>query len=642
LAQAHYIIGTAGHVDHGKTALIKALTGAETDRLKEEQQRGISIELGFAKLDLGNGETAGVVDVPGHEKFIPQMLSGIAGIDLVLLLVDANEGMMPQTREHLQIMELLQLKRGILVISKCDLVEPDWLDIVEEEIRDQVAGTFLEKAPCCRVSALTGDGLDTLLETIREQLSTVPARDAGGPVRLPVDRCFSISGFGTVVTGTLVSGTIATGDTLEVLPTGVVARVREVQVHDQQVDKVFAGQRVALNLVGVSREQIPRGSVVAQSGLFSATERIDVRLRLLAEAPRPLKFRDPLHFHLGTGRSVARLVLLDRDELNPGEEVIAQLTLEQPLLAHRGDRFIIRSYSPMETIGGGLVIDSEPHKHKRFRPEIIARLGELASGDLGFWLQKLDELQLARIKELEKQTGSSREQLQQGLERLRASGQVEQLGDQWVLCERVRSWNQALPQLVETHHRQFPLHHGIPRATLQSQLAEKLAPKGFDVLLQRAFAAEQLVQRRDLIALPQWQPQPSEQEQRALDAIARHCAAAGFGINNNNEVLAQLGLEGADSESYFNYLALEAKLVRLNQESSLGAASYRQALQELHAILTGQEEGFTLAQFRDRLGSNRKLTQALLEYFDSLKYTRRVGDQRVAWQLPVVEKEQEQ
>jgi selenocysteine-specific elongation factor len=638
--QGHYIIGTAGHVDHGKTALIKALTGTETDRLKEEQKRGISIELGFAKLDLGNGEIAGVVDVPGHEKFIPQMLSGIAGIDLVLLVVDANEGVMPQTHEHLQIMELLQLKRGILVISKCDLVEPDWLDIVEEEIREQVVGTFLEQAPCCRVSALAGEGLDTLLEAIREQLSHVPARDAGGAVRLPVDRCFSISGFGTIVTGTLVSGTIATGDALEVLPAAVAVRVREVQVHDKKVDNVYAGQRVALNLVGVSREQIPRGSVVAQPGLFSATERIDVRLRLLDDAPRPLKFRDPLHFHLGTGRSVARAVLLDRDELAPGEEVIAQLTLEQPLLAHRGDRFIIRSYSPMLTIGGGLVIDSEPQKHKRFRPEIIERLGELASGDLGFWLQKLDELQLARIKELEKQTGSSREQLQQGLERLRESGQVEQLGDQWVLCERVRSWSLALPQLTEDYHRQFPLHHGIPRATLQSQISARLAPKGFDALLQRAFTAEQLVQRRDLIALPQWQPQPSEQEQRALDAIDQYFTAEGYAVNNNNEVLAQLGLDGADSESYFNYLALESKLVRLNQESSLGAENYRLALQELRRILAEQEDGFTLAQFRDRLGSNRKLTQALLEHFDSLKYTRRVGDQRVAWQLPE-EKEQD-
>ena len=383
MAQGHFIIGTAGHVDHGKTALIRALTGVETDRLKEEQKRGISIELGFARLDLGHGQVAGVVDVPGHEKFIPQMLSGIAGIDLVLLVVDANEGVMPQTREHLQIMDLLQLKNGILVISKCDLVEPDWLDIVEEEIRDQVAGSFLEKAPCCRVSALNGEGLDELRETIRQQLKKVEPRDARGVVRLPVDRCFSISGFGTVVTGTLVSGTIKVGESLEVLPAAVPARVRELQVHDQQVNEVCAGQRVALNLAGISRDQIPRGSVVGTPGLFRSSRRIDVRLRLLADAPRPLKFRDPVHLHLGTARCVANAVLLDRDELKPGEEVIAQLVLDQPLLAHRGDRFIVRSYSPMVTIGGGLVIDSEPQKHKRFRPEVIRRLEDLASGTSG-------------------------------------------------------------------------------------------------------------------------------------------------------------------------------------------------------------------------------------------------------------------
>jgi selenocysteine-specific elongation factor len=637
--QGHYIIGTAGHVDHGKTALIKALTGAETDRLKEEQKRGISIELGFAKLDLGDGDVAGIVDVPGHEKFIPQMLSGIAGIDLVLLVVDANEGVMPQTREHLQIMNLLQLKNGIIVISKCDLVEPDWLDIVEEEIREQVAGTFLAQAPCCRVSALQGNGLEPLLETIRDQLRFVEPRDPHGAIRLPVDRCFSLSGFGTVVTGTLVSGTVATGDTLEVLPAGVQTRVREVQVHDKPVDIVSAGQRVALNLAGVNRDQIPRGSVIAQPGLFSACSRLDVRLQLLDDAPRALKFRDPLHFHLGTGRSVARLILLDREQLNPGEEVLAQLVLDRPLLAHRGDRFILRSYSPMVTIGGGLVIDHEPQKHKRFRPEIIEQLSELASGDLGFWLQKLDELQIARIKELEKQTGNSREQLQKGLERLCASGQLEQLGDQWVLCERVRSWTLAIPQLVAKYHQQFPLHHGIPRATLQSQISEKLAPKGFEVLLQRALNAGTVVQRRDLLALPKWEPQLGEQQRQALDALDLLFSTAGFGVKNNNEVVAQLGLDVEESEAYFNYLALEGKLVRLNQESSLSNESYGLALHELRQILSESKDGFALAAFRDRLGSSRRLIQALLEHFDSLKYTRRVGDKRVVWQLPASEKD---
>lgn len=631
--QGHFIIGTAGHVDHGKTALIGALTGTETDRLAEEKRRGISIELGFARLDLGNGQVAGVVDVPGHEKFIPQMLSGIAGIDLVLLVVDANEGVMPQTREHLQIMELLQLGRGILVLSKCDLVEPDWLDIVEEEIREQVAGTFLDHAPCCRVSSLTGEGLDELRDAIREQLERVPARETTGAVRLPIDRCFSISGFGTVVTGTLNSGRIAPGDTLELLPAGVQARIREVQVHGQQASEALAGQRVALNLSGVSREQVPHGSVIGSSGLFRASQRIDVKIKLLKEAPRPVKFRDPLHFHLGTARTVARAILLDRDELQPGEEAFVQLTFDQPLLSHRGDRFIVRSYSPMLTIGGGVVIDVEPQKHKRFRPEVIKRLTDLSAGNLGFWLQKLDEMEIARLKDLEKVTGTGRDELRRGLEQLAEMGQVEALADQWVVSERIRSWQQQLPQLVKDYLADNRLRHGIPRATLQTKVAAKLAPKGFELLLQRAVQNGEVAVADDLVLTPGWAPQPTDADLQILDKIERHFCQHGFQVKNLNETVGQLGLEEVDTDLYFSYLVLEKKLVRLSPESYLHADSYRQALQALKELLR-QQDSFTLAQYRDRLDSNRKLIQALLEYFDGCKYTRRTGDERVAWNLP--------
>ncbi|MCF6265002.1 MAG: selenocysteine-specific translation elongation factor [Desulfuromusa sp.] len=629
----HFIIGTAGHVDHGKSALIRALTGVETDRLGEEKERGISIELGFAPLDLGSGQIAGVVDVPGHEKFIPQMLSGIAGIDLVLLVIDANEGVMPQTREHLQIMQLLQLKKGVLILSKSDLVEPDWLDIVEEEIREQVGGTFLEKAPCCRVSAITGEGLTDLMDVIREQLSQVPPRDSGGAVRLPVDRCFSISGFGTVVTGTLNSGRIKPGDTLEILPAAVLARIREAQVHDKPADEVFAGQRVALNLSGVTREQVPRGSVIGTPGLFRASQRIDVRLQLLKEAPRALKFRDPVHFHLGTGRSVAQVVLLDREEMIPGDEALVQMTLDHPLLVHRGDRFIIRSYSPMVTIGGGVVIDAEPQKHKRFRSDVTQRLNDLASGDLGFWLQKLDELELARIKDLEKQTGTGRDQLLKGLEKLKQAGQVELLAEQWVIADRVRSWKQQLPQIVADYQQQHHLRHGIPRATLQSRLAKKLAPKGFEVLLQWALGENLIVLNRDLVATPDWHPQPTAAETQILNKIEQYFRTSGFQVKNNKDVLIQLGLEGLDSDVYFSYLVLEGSLVRLNQESSLHMESYRQA-EKLLVDIFQRQDTVTLAEFRDKLGSGRKQVQALLELFDSYKYTRRLDDKRVAWQLP--------
>ncbi|MCK4623017.1 MAG: selenocysteine-specific translation elongation factor [Desulfuromonadales bacterium] len=631
--QGHFIIGTAGHVDHGKTALIRALTGTETDRLAEEQKRGISIELGFARLDLGQGQVAGVVDVPGHEKFIPQMLSGIAGIDLVLLVVDANEGVMPQTREHLQIMQLLQVRRGILVLSKVDLVEPDWLDIVEEEVREQVSGTFLDKAPCCRVSALTGDGLDDLMDVIREQLQRVPPREITGAVRLPVDRCFSISGFGTVITGTLNSGRVKPGDSLELLPAGIAARVREVQVHGQPAAEARAGQRVALNLSGVAREQVPHGSVVGTPGLFRASERIDVRLQLLKESPRPVKFRDQLHFHLGTARTVARAVLLDRDELVPGEEAFVQLTLDQPLLAHRGDRFIVRSYSPMITIGGGVVIDSEPQKHRRFRPEVIKRLHDLSSGNLGFWLQKLAELEVGRLRDLEKVTGTGREELRQGLEKLAEMGQAEVLADQWLLTDKLRSWQLQLPQIVVDYLQKNHLQHGMPRATLQSRISDKLAPKGFEVLLQRLVTAGELKQNGDLVMTPGWRPQPTAEEQIVLDKIEKLARNEGFQLKNSNEIVNQLELDQVDCEPYFTFLVLEKSLVRLNQESYLHAENFRQA-EELLVQIFRQQKSFTLAQFRDQLGSNRKMTQALLECFDSCKYTRRAGEERVAWNLP--------
>ncbi|MCF6179419.1 MAG: selenocysteine-specific translation elongation factor, partial [Geopsychrobacter sp.] len=418
------IIGTAGHVDHGKTSLIQALTGVDTDRLQQEKERGISIELGFAPLALPDGRRAGVVDVPGHEKFIPQMLAGAASIDLVLLVVDATEGVMPQTLEHLQILQLLKIQRGILVLNKIDLVEEDWLDIVEEEIREQVAGTFLATAPCCRVSARERLGLETLLETLVKVAADLPQRDTGGPVRLPVDRCFSITGFGTVVTGTLVSGCVRSGDRLEILPLGKQVRVRELQVHGQRVEAAEAGQRLAINLAGAERSWFKSGAVVASPHRFSVTERIDVRLQLLVEAPRPLKFRDPVHLHLGTARAVGRVVLLEADSLEPGTSTLAQIVLDRPLAAWRGDPFVIRSYSPVTTIGGGRVLDALPQKHRRFRPSVLQRLQQLESGSSGAVLHAVEQLTAARLRDLEKLTGLSRELLQENLQQLTKDGEL--------------------------------------------------------------------------------------------------------------------------------------------------------------------------------------------------------------------------
>lgn len=632
--ERHVIIGTAGHVDHGKTALIGALTGVETDRLKEEKARGISIDLGFAPFRLPSGLVAGVVDVPGHERFISNMLSGIGGIDLVLLVVDVNEGVMPQTREHLQILDLLQIPKGIIVLTKCDLAEEDWIDIVEEEVREEVAGTFLEKAPMARVSALTGTGLKELIALIEKMVQTLPAKDNDGPMRLPIDRHFTVAGFGTVITGTLLSGSVRPGDMVDVLPPGTSVRVREVQVHGKQVGEAYAGQRVALNLAGLNRELIRRGAVVATPKVFEQTQCFDARISLLPEAPRPLRFRDPVHLYLGTARVVGLVALLDRDVMQPGESVIAQIHLDRPLVAHREDRFIIRSYSPMTTIGGGRVLDPKPAKHRRFRADIMAGLKELESGEKSFLLQKLSEQQTTTVKNLELLSGLGRERVETHLRQLEDEGLVWQMVDQWTTSEALASWRHRLAEEVSRFHEQNPLLPGIPHATLKGALPDKLSPKAFQKLLQMILDDGQLVQKGEWLLLPDWKPSPSPRQAELLEKLEAAYRAEGAQAKNRKEMTDRLGVSEEESDLLFAYLFAEGKLIKLNEESFLHADTYTQALVLLKKHFADHQT-LTLAQFRDLFGSARKQVQALLEHFDGLKYTRRVGDERVAWKLPV-------
>ncbi len=629
----YHIIGTAGHVDHGKTVLINKLTGINTDRLKEEQERGISIELGFAPFKQADGSMVGVVDVPGHEKFIHNMLAGIGGIDLVLLVVDVNEGVMQQTREHLQILQLLQIPRGILVLTKCDLAEEDWIDIVEEEVRETLEGTFLADAPCCRVSAIQGDGIEELRQTIQEILKELPPRDEDGPTRLPIDRHFTISGFGTVVTGTLLSGRIKVGDTVEVLPPGETVRVREIQVHGEKADVARAGQRVALNLAGLERSNLVRGAVVATPGFFTMTERFDARLNLLQEAPRPLKFRDPVHLHMGTAKVTARVALLDRDEMEPGESVLAQFHLDNPMVAHRQDRFIVRSYSPMTTIGGGQIIDPDPVKHKRFRDEVMRALKELESGEGSFIVQKLAELGCVKLKELEQASGLGRERITALLENLAAADQVCRIGDQWVTVETARAWHRVLVETVDNYHRDHALQPGIPHATLKATLPTKVAPKAFEQLLGDLIKDGQLAQRGEWVAQPDFTPNPTEEQKQLLQKLEKVYLDAGFEAKGRVDMLALARVPDAQVESLLAFLFANGILVRLNDDSLIHRETYQKALVALKNHFANKET-LTLAEFRDLIGSARKQTQAILELFDSLKYTMRKGDVRVAWQIP--------
>lgn len=633
LRERHIIIGTAGHVDHGKTALIRALTGRETDRLKEEKERGISIDLGFAPFRLPGGEIAGVVDVPGHERFISNMLAGIGGIDLVLLVVDVMEGVMPQTHEHLQILQLLEISRGVIVLNKCDLAEEEWIDIVEEEVREEVADTFLKDAPVSRVSSVTGNGIPELIEIIQGLVKDMATKDAGGPLRLPVDRHFAVSGFGTVVTGTLLSGTVTVGDAVEVLPPGEKARVREVQVHGSKVEQGFAGQRVALNLSGLSREVIQRGSVVGTMGIFEQTNRLDARLTLLPDAPRPLKFRDRVHFYLGTARVVGLVALLDRDTLEPGESTLAQIHLDRPLVAHRRDRFIIRSYSPMTTIGGGLIIDPAPVKHRRFRKEVMTALNELESGEKSFLLQKIGEQGAVRPKELETISGMGRERIVQHLAALEEEGKIWLLADQWVSQENGRAWTFRMIEETGLFHKKNPLLPGIPQATLKQTLTKVLTQKAFNRLLAEAVTSGRLALAGEAVCLPDFAPAPDPAQAQTIDAIEKAYRRAGSLAKNKREMLDQLDMAPEQADSCLGYLFSTGRLVKLNEESFLDAETYRRAVEILQEHFAAHKT-LTLAQFRDKFGSARKQTQALLEYFDDLKYTMRRGDERVAWKLP--------
>ena len=633
LSDRHVIIGTAGHVDHGKTALIRALTGVETDRLKEEQARGISIDLGFAPFRIPGGPVVGVVDVPGHERFISNMLAGIGGIDLVLLVVDVMEGVMPQTHEHLQILQLLEIQRGIVVLTKCDLAEEDWIDIVEEEIREKVAETFLKDAPFCRVSSLTGAGLPELIETIRSSIASLVPKDSDGPMRLPVDRHFSVPGFGTVVTGTLLSGNVRAGDTVEVLPPGTTVRVREVQVHGKKVEQAFAGQRAALNLVGLERELIQRGTVVGTPGIFEQTARLDARLTLLPDAPRSLRFRDPVHFYLGTARVVGVVALLDRDVLEPGESALVQIHLDRPLVAHRLDRFIVRSYSPMTTIGGGVIIDPAPVKHRRFRDEVMAALAELESGEKSFLLQKLTDTGCARVKDLELISGMGTERIDGHLRDLAEEGKVILLTDQWATAETVRSWRRRMTEETERFHGAHPLLPGIPKATLKGALPPNLTQKAFDRLMETAAAEEDLADEGEWLRLPGFRATPSPEQAREIERIEEAYREEGPLAKNKREMLERLNLSPEKAEPLLAFLFAQGRLVKLNEESFLHAETYERALDLLREHFAAAET-LTLAEFRDKMGSARKQVQALLEHFDTLKYTLRKGDLRVGWKLP--------
>ncbi len=606
------VAGTAGHIDHGKTALVRALTGIDTDRLEEEKRRGISIDLGFAHLELPSGLRVSFIDVPGHERFVRNMLAGVGGIDLVLLVVAADEGIKPQTREHFDICRLLGIPNGIVVLTKCDAVDAELVDIVRLEVEEFVAGSFLEGAPMIPTSATTGAGLDALKAEIARLAKSAQARDAARPFRLPVDRSFSIRGFGTVVTGTLIAGALAADQEVEVYPVGLLPRVRGLQVHGQPAARAIAGQRTAVNLAGVEAQDIARGMTLAPPGVFRAASRVEAELDLLPGA-KPLKQRAPVHFHAGAAEVEAELrILSGAAAVQPGERALVRLLLRDPVLLLPGDRFIVRMFSPVVTIGGGRILDIDPPRRLRASFERARALAATAP-------QALGELLVA-----ESPFGISRHELtaRTGLEALRGPGIVE-LGD-WRIAPAVLAALLAqLHEAVKEFHRKSPLAPGMPREELRQRTLPGAPAFLLDALLAQA---KTLAAEGDVVRLASHQVAFRADEAEALARIEAAFHTAGLAVPATAQVLASSGVEPSRGRALLQILLRGRKLVKVGEELIFHA----DAIESLRTLLAARRGcRFGVAEFKDWTGVSRKYAIPLLEYLDRERVTRRDGEQRV-------------
>lgn len=629
----HITVGTAGHIDHGKTALVKALTGIDTDRLKEEKERGITIDLGFAHLELPNGMTVGIVDVPGHERFIKNMLAGVGGIDLVMLIVAADEGVMPQTREHLAICQLLRIKDGLAVLTKRDLVDAEWLELVGEDVAGTLKGTFLEGKPIRAVSSKTGEGLDELKATLAHLAEAVPPRPTDATFRLPIDRVFTIKGFGTVVTGTLLAGKVAVEDRVEVYPKGLQAKVRSLQSHGRSVTEAKAGQRTAVNLQGLEKAAIERGDVLSLPDCLEPTYMLDAQLQLTAAAPRPLKNRDRVRFHVGTSEVMARVILLDREELAPGQHGYVQFRLEAPVVALPEDRYVIRSYSPIITIGGGGLLDVAPRKAKRRSVGLLARLERLEHGTPAQVLEehlRTAEAAGARLARLRTRTPFSPGQLRHLMADLVASGiavPLDKEGSWFLHQEAYAGLRKAVLSLLEGFHAQNPLKAGIPKEELRARL-NLSEDRVFLHLLEELERGGNLVVDRDKVRLAAHQVRLGPLQQALLDRLEDEFRSAGVQPPSQEETFAKLGVEREEDRELFQLLLDERKLVRVKESLYFHATALKTAEEELVAYLRKNGE-ITPGDVKDLLGVTRKYAIPLMEYFDTLRVTMRVGDKRM-------------
>lgn len=633
------IIGTAGHIDHGKTTLIKALTGRNTDRWEEEQKRGITIDLGFTYFDLENGNRVGIIDVPGHEKFINNMVAGVVGMDLVMLVVAADEGIMPQTKEHMDILGLLGIEKSILVLNKCDLVDEEWLELVEEEVKEELEGTFLENAPVAKVSAATGEGIPELIDLIQKLTEDeVVEKDINTIPRLPIDRVFTISGFGTIITGTLLAGSISKEDTLQMYPIGKDCKIRSIQVHGQPVDRCYAGQRVAINLSNIKKSEISRGCVLAPPNNMKNTMMLDVKMNMLPDAMRILTNNSRLHLFTGTSEILCRAVILDKDELGPGESGYVQLRLEEEIALRRGDKFIVRFYSPMETIGGGVILEPNPTKKKRFKVEDIEELKRKESGSsediIEMHIKKCEDNMMS-VTELVKMTALSLEEVQKDVDSLKEQGLIKVFS----MKKDSYTWHHANDKVIQEklvgllgdYHKKHPYRYGMQKAEIHMTFLKKVKPNVFDLYVESLVEDGILKRHKEFLSLPDHEIKKDTRYQKIEKKLLDTFEKAGLDFPK----VSEFGFDPSEMESVDDILLLlmeEGKIIKLGEELYT-LTSYIEKSKKIIVDLLQGRDVITMGEIRDSLETSRKNAKLIVEYMDSIKITKRNGteSERVAY-----------
>lgn len=634
MAAPSLVLGTAGHIDHGKSSLIQALTGTDPDRLKEEKDRGITIELGFARLELPSGRAMGVVDVPGHEKFVRQMVAGATGVDLVLLCIAADDGVMPQTREHLAILDLLGVDRGVVALTKADLVDEEWAGLVADDISALLASTTLAGAPVVPVSARTGAGLPQLLAALDELAEEAPSRHANQPMRLPVDRVFTIAGAGTVVTGTMWSGAAARDDAVEVYPSGVEGRVRGVQVHGQSVDKAVAGQRVAMNVAGVERDELHRGDIIAAPGTLTVTDRFDVHFTYLGlpADDKPFESGARVHVHHGTREVLGRVLLMDgRETLPQGEGCFAQIRLEEPLAPRYDDRFIVRSYSPVYTIGGGVVLDTLPPRRTVLRDherELLAALKahDLSTASTGLLVSRAMPMTSAEVAAA---LGVPRPQVadelnKADLRRLKAGSDTY-----FVTSEALEALLSHAEAELMAFHEAEPKSTGISTAALRDRVDRRVTARVFDAVLEVAVERGAAIVEKGQARHPKAAVSALAEEDAAVSALAPLLEQGGFAPPTLAEMLAATGIDAGVARKALARLVEERRAVRVSSEFHFSPAAITSLRAALEEHLRANPGGATTSDLRGVIGVSRKYAIPVLEYFDAQGITKREGDLRL-------------